>query len=292
MKQSIDWRGETNASAGGIQKHNDRIKGHFEANRNIDASKTKDNVTFVASSINADAKKINSKKISGGLQKKSLTFTNFVIHGSKELTREQNIKYFEQTVKWAEKYFKVKISHAVGHFDETTPHLHLSFSNLREIDGKWFCSMSKVLGTSGLKASEVQKRGKQISQDFWNGVSKDFGFDKPMPSGRGKVDMLTYQAEQEAKKLQEATKEKQAKEAELIVTSQKLERSKKQLGDFENAVYDAYDFLEAYATPDEKKILQADAELIELAREAGKDHLISAIHAKIVTEAKKKGWSR
>lgn len=292
MKQSIDWRGETNASAGGIQKHNDRIKDHFEANKNIDASKTKDNVTFVASSINADAKKINSKKISGGLQKKSLTFTNFVIHGSKELTREQNIRYFEESIKWTEEYFKVKISHAVGHFDETTPHLHLSFSNLREIDGKWFCSMSKVLGTSGLKASEVQKRGKQISQDFWNEVSKDFGFDKPMPSGRGKVDMLTFQAEQEAKKLEEASKAKQAKEMELGFTSQKLDRVKKEFKNLNDSLNQAYFFLEAHALPEEKIILAARASAIEVLNEIGQKGLAQSLGAEIITEAKKKGWSR
>lgn len=172
---------------GGVQRHEDRLNSKY-SNENIDTSRIKDNyyplgekqATTYKERIQAVLDKYNIKPWNAetrtGVKKDSVLMCGWVFGAGGELfanmSRERQQEFFCRVCDFvADKIGgKDKLINAVVHFDETTPHLHLSYVPVLEAKE----------GKTGYRLSCKDMNNRQFLRAIQNDLPKylrGFGFD-------------------------------------------------------------------------------------------------------------------
>lgn len=125
---------------GGIQSHNNREK-ESKTNPDIDYSKSENNYSLVECENYRKAIKANidDLKLEKAVRKDAVLACSFVITSSQDFFKNQSPEdtkaFFADTVKFfQERYGEKNVIAAQVHLDETTPHMHLLLTPIR--DGK------------------------------------------------------------------------------------------------------------------------------------------------------------
>lgn len=232
FKQSVHFKSVQSNEAKGHQNEFERVEGCWENNTMIDPSKRNENIEFRWSDIETAYQKIQSvkDKIKGGYQKTSKHFTSAIFslgNMEKQPSKEICKKYLEESIEWVKKMFGVEsLVSGSMHFDESTPHLHLIFDNLVQMDdGSYKVSfnqkLAKALGQKfelGSKMVEDKKTGKvkkvktksvnsklmlsDVQQLFWEEVSKKYGAKQPEKNNSKHKKLNEFKQSKEFEKLE------------------------------------------------------------------------------------------
>ena len=115
-----------------VQKENERDEQYNGANKNIDHSRTGNNIRFVERGQSyLTYIKQRVKEVGARIKKDSVLLSSWVITASPEwfkgMRPEHIQEYFRECYRFfAERYGEENIVGAVVHLDETTPHMHLN----------------------------------------------------------------------------------------------------------------------------------------------------------------------
>lgn len=125
-------------SLGGIQSHNNRER-ESRSNPDIDKEKSADNYSLVEcdnyrKAVTANINELNLKK---AVRKDAVLACSFVVTSSQDFfkgkTPEETKAFFADTVKFfQDKYGEKNVFSATVHMDETTPHMHLLLTPIRD----------------------------------------------------------------------------------------------------------------------------------------------------------------
>lgn len=188
----------------GIQIHDEREKDRSHSNPDIDFSKTEDNYSLqerANKTYNQVIKeRIDSLNLKKAVRKDAVVMCSFVITSDKEffnnISLEQEKAYFQKAYEFVkEKYGEQNIISAEVHKDETTPHLHINFI--------------PVTKDNRLSAKSLfdKKSLKQLQDDFYSQVSREFGLDRGgIEEHQKNIDKVTYKREKVKKELEEISK--------------------------------------------------------------------------------------
>ena len=188
----------------GIQIHDEREKDRSHSNPDIDFSKTEDNYSLqerANKTYNQVIKeRIDSLNLKKAVRKDAVVMCSFVITSDKEffnnISLEQEKAYFQKAYEFVkEKYGEQNIISAEVHKDETTPHLHINFI--------------PVTKDNRLSAKSLfdKKSLKQLQDDFYSQVSREFGLDRGgVEEHQKNIDKVTYKREKVKKDLEEINK--------------------------------------------------------------------------------------
>lgn len=123
---------------GGIQSHNNRER-ESRTNPDIDQEKSVDNYSLVECSnyrkaVTANIQELDLKK---AVRKDAVLACSFVVTSSqdffKDLSAEETKAFFADTVKFfQDRYGEKNVFSATVHLDETTPHMHLLLTPIRD----------------------------------------------------------------------------------------------------------------------------------------------------------------
>lgn len=193
MKLTFEFEWISKADAIGRFLHNSRTKGHYESNLaiegikgGIDKNKILENYSLIDAIHPVIWEKTNiaNEKIIGGLQKKSKTYTSWVIQAGSEqetLDPSQQKLYFAETLKWMKnKFGEDNIIQAEVHNDEATPHLQMIISNKVKTDKGVYISAGRSFDLVGKTKTEQKEHLRKIQMSFWNEVASAFGIVKPI----------------------------------------------------------------------------------------------------------------
>ena len=173
----------------GIQIHDEREKDRSHSNPDIDFSKTEDNY-----SLQERANKTYNQVIKERID--SLNLKKAVRKDAVVMSLEQEKAYFQKAYELVkEKYGEQNIISAEIHKDETTPHLHINFI--------------PVTKDNRLSAKSLfdKKSLKQLQDDFYSQVSREFGLDRGgIEEHQKNIDKVTYKREKVKKDLEEINK--------------------------------------------------------------------------------------
>ena len=205
----------------GIQIHDEREKDKSHSNPDIDFSKTEDNYSLqerANKTYNQVIKeRIDSLNLKKAVRKDAVVMCSFVITSDKEffnnISLEQEKAYFQKAYNFVkEKYGEQNIISAEVHKDETTPHLHINFI--------------PVTQDNRLSAKSLfdKKSLKQLQDDFYSQVSREFGLDRGgVEEHQKNIDKVTYKKEKVKNELHEIEQiEKETSEKRAVV----LDRAK------------------------------------------------------------------
>lgn len=205
----------------GIQIHDEREKDKSHSNPDIDFSKTEDNYSLKErpnKTYNQVIKeRIDSLELKKAVRKDAVVMCSFVITSDKEffnnISLEQEKAYFQKAYNFVkDKYGEQNIISAEVHKDETTPHLHINFI--------------PVTQDNRLSAKSLfdKKSLKQLQDDFYSQVSREFGLDRGgVEEHQKNIDKVTYKKEKVKNELHEIEQiEKETSEKRAVV----LDRAK------------------------------------------------------------------
>ncbi|MCC3160908.1 MAG: plasmid recombination protein [Mollicutes bacterium PWAP] len=206
MKLVFDFKGLTKKQAWGIARHNERVKGFYESNLisknkigGIDLNKISNNLVLTKIKSFKDEDWLRDKKIAGGRQKNAIEFTGWVIQAgglNNTLNKEDSIAFLTKADKWIKnKFVEESIMGSVIQLDEVTPQLQIVMNNLSTDNNKNYLSAKRKFGYQGLTQKQVRIKAKEIQNDFWNDVAKEFKIEKPSKElgEKGKVEQATWQ---------------------------------------------------------------------------------------------------
>lgn len=205
----------------GIQIHDEREKDKSHSNPDIDFSKTEDNYSLKErpnKKYNQVIKeRIDSLELKKAVRKDAVVMCSFVVTSDKDffnnISLEQEKAYFQKAYNFVkEKYGEQNIISAEVHKDETTPHLHINFI--------------PVTQDNRLSAKSLfdKKSLKQLQDDFYSQVSREFGLDRGgVEEHQKNIDKVTYKKEKVKNELHEIEQiEKETSEKRAVV----LDRAK------------------------------------------------------------------
>lgn len=239
----------------GIQIHDEREKDKSHSNPDIDFSKTEENYSLKErpnKTYNQVIKeRIDNLDLKKAVRKDAVVMCSFVVTSDKDffnnISLEQEKAYFQKAYNFVkEKYGEQNIISAEVHKDETTPHLHINFI--------------PVTQDNRLSAKSLfdKKSLKQLQDDFYSQVSREFGLDRGgVEEHQKNIDKVTYKKEKVKNELHEIEQiEKETSEKRAVV----LDRAKL-VDEYYNIKFDgltAYDvkpkksgFLNIYSETDE-----------------------------------------
>ena len=205
----------------GIQIHDEREKDKSHSNPDIDFSKTEENYSLKErpnKTYNQVIKeRIDSLDLKKAVRKDAVVMCSFVVTSDKDffnnISLEQEKAYFQKAYNFVkEKYGEQNIISAEVHKDETTPHLHINFI--------------PVTQDNRLSAKSLfdKKSLKQLQDDFYSQVSREFGLDRGgVEEHQKNIDKVTYKKEKVKNELHEIEQiEKETSEKRAVV----LDRAK------------------------------------------------------------------
>ena len=124
-----------------VEKENERDEQYNGANKNIDHSRTGNNIRFVERGQSyLTYIKQRVKEVGARIKKDSVLLSSWVITASPEwfkgMRPEHIQEYFRECYRFfAERYGEENIVGAVVHLDETTPHMHLNMVPITFLTG-------------------------------------------------------------------------------------------------------------------------------------------------------------
>lgn len=205
----------------GIQIHDEREKDKSHSNPDIDFSKTEENYSLKErpnKTYNQVIKeRIDSLDLKKAVRKDAVVMCSFVVTSDKDffnnISLAQEKAYFQKAYNFVkEKYGEQNIISAEVHKDETTPHLHINFI--------------PVTQDNRLSAKSLfdKKSLKQLQDDFYSQVSREFGLDRGgVEEHQKNIDKVTYKKEKVKNELHEIEQiEKETSEKRAVV----LDRAK------------------------------------------------------------------
>ena len=205
----------------GIQIHDEREKDKSHSNPDIDFSKTEENYSLKErpnKTYNQVIKeRIDNLDLKKAVRKDAVVMCSFVVTSDKDffnnISLEQEKAYFQKAYNFVkEKYGEQNIISAEVHKDETTPHLHINFI--------------PVTQDNRLSAKSLfdKKSLKQLQDDFYSQVSREFGLDRGgVEEHQKNIDKVTYKKEKVKKELHEIEQiDKETSEKRAVV----LDRAK------------------------------------------------------------------
>ena len=205
----------------GIQIHDEREKDKSHSNPDIDFSKTEENYSLKErpnKTYNQVIKeRIDNLDLKKAVRKDAVVMCSFVVTSDKDffnnISLEQEKAYFQKAYNFVkEKYGEQNIISAEVHKDETTPHLHINFI--------------PVTQDNSLSAKSLfdKKSLKQLQDDFYSQVSREFGLDRGgVEEHQKNIDKVTYKKEKVKNELHEIEQiEKETSEKRAVV----LDRAK------------------------------------------------------------------
>ena len=205
----------------GIQIHDEREKDKSHSNPDIDFSKTEENYSLKErpnKTYNQVIKeRIENLDLKKAVRKDAVVMCSFVVTSDKDffnnISLEQEKAYFQKAYNFVkEKYGEQNIISAEVHKDETTPHLHINFI--------------PVTQDNRLSAKSLfdKKSLKQLQDDFYSQVSREFGLDRGgVEEHQKNIDKVTYKKEKVKNELHEIEQiEKETSEKRAVV----LDRAK------------------------------------------------------------------
>jgi len=205
----------------GIQIHDEREKDKSHSNPDIDFSKTEENYSLKErpnKTYNQVIKeRIDNLDLKKAVRKDAVVMCSFVVTSDKDffnnISLEQEKAYFQKAYNFVkEKYGEQNIISAEVHKDETTPHLHINFI--------------PVTQDNRLSAKSLfdKKSLKQLQDDFYSQVSREFGLDRGgVEEHQKNIDKVTYKKEKVKNELHEIEQiEKETSEKRAVV----LDRAK------------------------------------------------------------------
>ena len=185
----------------GIQIHDEREKDKSHSNPDIDFSKTEENYSLKErpnKTYNQVIKeRIDNLDLKKAVRKDAVVMCSFVVTSDKDffnnISLEQEKAYFQKAYNFVkEKYGEQNIISAEVHKDETTPHLHINFI--------------PVTQDNRLSAKSLfdKKSLKQLQDDFYSQVSREFGLDRGgVEEHQKNIDKVTYKKEKVKNELHE-----------------------------------------------------------------------------------------
>ena len=205
----------------GIQIHDEREKDKSHSNPDIDFSKTEENYSLKErpnKTYNQVIKeRIDNLDLKKAVRKDAVVMCSFVVTSDKDffnnISLEQEIAYFQKAYNFVkDKYGEQNIISAEVHKDETTPHLRINFI--------------PVTQDNRLSAKSLfdKKSLKQLQDDFYSQVSREFGLDRGgVEEHQKNIDKVTYKKEKVKNELHEIEQiEKETSEKRAVV----LDRAK------------------------------------------------------------------
>ena len=240
------------AGARGLQRHNERKEGQKHRNRNIDASRTKDNVWLTpddGKTYNERIEKILEENYTGKRKPRfdAVKMCEITVqiggdlaeHGTEEEQIEALMESFEEL---KETYGESNIVSAVIHVDETTPHLHFDFVPITKKGG---LSAREVIGDRA-QMRKTQARFLEAMQ----GRCPEYKFERKADGQFNGLDQKLYEkmtasikarenalwdreddvenreiaVEEDEAKIKELKEALEAKEADLIARERQVEK--------------------------------------------------------------------
>lgn len=240
------------AGARGLQRHNERKEGQKHRNRNIDASRTKDNVWLTPDdgrTYNERIEKILEENYTGKRKPRfdAVKMCEITVQIGGDLaengTEEEQIEaLMESFEELKEQYGEKNIVSAVIHVDETTPHLHFDFVPLTKKGG---LSAREVIGdraqmrkTQARFLEAMQERCPEFKFERkkdgqFNGMEQKL-FEKMTASIKARENALwdreddvenrEIAVEEDEEKLNKLKDALEAKEADLIARERQVEK--------------------------------------------------------------------
>ena len=218
-----------------LQVHNQREK-EIKTNPDIDKNRTKLNVDLANEENIIYTEKINKIIEDAGVTRKiqddATLMCEFIISSDqvffKEKSREESLKFFQSSLGWfEERYGKQNIIAASVHYDETTPHMHLSLvpvtNNVRKRvknkDEK-IIRVQAETDKSRLSAATLfdKKELKEIQKSFYIDVGSKFGLERGEEGSKTEhLSVKDYKIQESKKKISQLESEnmKNIKELEI-----------------------------------------------------------------------------
>lgn len=157
------------------ERHNERKKGAYKSNPDIDMERSKDNYHIITPPKTTYRQEINRRIREAGAKarKDSVFLVETLITASPEfmhsLSKEEQREYFERACDFlAGRIGKHNIISAVVHMDEKTPHMHLSFCPITE-DGR--LNAKSILGNQK-NLSRWQTDFHECMSDRWQELER------------------------------------------------------------------------------------------------------------------------
>lgn len=214
----------------GLQRHNERVPGQNHSNKNIDASRTADNI-FLVKKQGSYANRINDvikNEYTGkkAVRKDAVRMISATVQLGGDIVEKRTEAEQIEVLKEAfeelkERYGEKNIISAVIHVDETTPHLHFDFVPITK-DGK--LSAKTVLGDK----NKLRKTQKEFMDKLSDRTQVWFGRKENQDLNGLKQEQFEFvQAKlKEVDKVHEALLEEQN---ELWEEQERFEKQKEQL---------------------------------------------------------------
>lgn len=243
-------------SLGGIQSHNNRER-ESKTNPDIDKSKSEDNYSMVDCSnyrkaVTANIQELNLKK---AVRKDAVLACSFVITSSQDFFQgqspEEQKAFFADTVKFfQDRYGEKNVISATVHLDETTPHMHLLLTPIRD---------NRLSAKAIFNRIELQS----LQTDLHAKIGHSRGLQRGKPgSDRAHLSENRFKAEK-AREAATAAEQKLAELTPKILTAaevEKLDGKKTLFGNaLKNVSYTDYLSLKQTAAHAEKMQLRATA---------------------------------
>lgn len=156
-----------------LDRHNFRLNQNY-SNKFIDRTKTQNNVILIkpAGGLHKAAQRRLEEAVLPYVKRKLRSDANwvseFVVTLPKEITQPQDIKKFYEIVinHFAEKIGTDNLLSAVIHMDETTPHLHLDFTPIKNhrLTSKEVMTRSFLLSLHDELPHQLQKAGFSVER--------------------------------------------------------------------------------------------------------------------------------
>jgi len=148
----------------------------------------------------------------------------------KDKTKEEIEKYFNDCLEFHKKVYGDHVINAVIHYDETTPHMHVTSVPLVELENERYkLSAKEIMGSRG-KYTQRQDR-------FYEEVTKEYGLERgekwvPGKERRKHVEASKYnqwKAEQEAQKVEQVVASQKERAHEIAGRIKEAETEKQKL---------------------------------------------------------------
>lgn len=145
-----------------------------QANSKIDPSRIQHNaILFGPASSNEGTKLAWDAIYEAGIKVRANAVLGIeIIFSLPDSSNVNEMEYFDEAVKWAQRYFRLPLLSAIYHADEDHPHTHVIFLPIKG---------NKLLGNKIIGNKSDTNR---MHSNFHNEVSSRFGFSKPGQAGR------------------------------------------------------------------------------------------------------------
>lgn len=196
----------TKNDCGGLGIHVDR-KTENHSNKNIDITKSCDNVQLVENYCNSLYKAANDRikenyKVDKAIRKDAIYCVGIVCSASSELfkdmNKEQTIQYFKDFKEYFDKKLGDNVISASVHLDEMTPHMHLYFTPLTEdgrLSAKEMCNRQFLRDMQRDLPLHLQEKGYDVNKRLIDEVvehisKKEYELNKAMEDIQAKIDLF------------------------------------------------------------------------------------------------------